>query len=146
MVAAPPVAEARRHAAHCRLPRKRPAPTPPDGPARRPAAARPTVEIVGPRGDETVTALGDETWGVVGDTVHVHHSFWGLDDGGSSPCSVVAYIGRYNFPEGAASAHTYVIAYDGSNYPIRHGALLHCLGPDAKRRVRKLPPPRACLR
>ena len=77
------------------------------------------------------------------------NSFWGEDDGGSSSCRVVGYIGTHRFAQGALSKHTYVIEYKGHYYPARHTAVAGALlDGAAKRRIRKArsaPRLHACL-
>ena len=102
---------------------------------------QPTFDI----GEATpVTHLGDESWGVVGLELNMDNSFWGEDDGGSSSCRVVGYVGAHRFSQGAPSKYTYVIEYKGHYYPARHTAVASALLDSvAKRRIRKAhAPPR----
>ena len=89
-----------------------------------------------------VTHLGEESWGVIGQPLKLHNSFWGMDDDAYAACTVVGYVGEYQF-EAARSRHTYVIEHEGHHYPIRHRAVAQALAdPHVKQRVRGLPPPR----
>ena len=93
---------------------------------------------------------GDESWGVVGQRLNMHNSFWGLagaelmvDGSEFSQCMVVGYIGHHKFEVGASSACTYVIECDGHHYLARHSAVAGALAdPAVKRRVRKSGRPR----
>ena len=78
----------------------------------------------------------------------MHNSFWGLPtDAPTTPqysdCVVVGYAGRYKFPSGAASPHTYVIECEGHHYPARHSTVAGALTDAAvKRRIKKAAKPR----
>jgi len=95
-------------------------------------------------GDHNIVAQGgDESWGVIGQTIRLHNSFWGWDDGAYSECRVIAYAGAYTFAAGAHSRHTYVIECEGQYYPATHGTIADALtDATVKRRVRKAGPPR----
>jgi hypothetical protein len=95
-------------------------------------------------GDHNIVAQrGEESWGVIGQTIRLHNSFWGWDDGAYSECRVIAYAGAYTFAAGAHSRHTYVIECEGHYYPATHGTIADALtDATVKRRVRKAGPPR----
>ena len=66
----------------------------------------------------------------------MHNSFWGMDDGGYSPCSVAGYIGGFSFESGPYSKHTYVVLHEGFHYAARHRAVADALVSAAvKRRI-----------
>ena len=89
------------------------------------------------------THKGDDTWGVVGQEVKMHHSLWGEADGGYTNCRVVAYAGRFKFSNGTTAPHTYVIESDGHHYVVTHTTVAGALTDDGvKRRVKKAPAPR----
>ena len=123
---------------------------PPQGKARRPrpSTGEPTkagkhARAAAPRAfdignGEVVHSTGGDSWGIDGERLHMHHSFWGGADDGSSPCVVQAYIGAYKFMSGAASAHTFVIECEGHYYPARHTAVANAIAdPAVRRRVRR---------
>ena len=87
---------------------------------------------------ETVCSTSGDSWGIDGERLLMHHSFWGATDDGSSPCIVQAYIGSYDFASGARSAHTFVIECEGHFYPARHTAVANAIAdPAIRRRVRQ---------
>jgi hypothetical protein len=87
--------------------------------------------------------IGDDSWGVVGQALRMHNSFWGWQDNEYSQCRVVGYAGTYTFPDGQTSKHTYVVECEGICYPARHTAVAGALiDPAVKRRVRRAPAPR----
>ena len=93
---------------------------------------------------------GEESWGVIGQPLSMHNSFWGLSGGDAlvggsefSPCTVTGFIGAHSFDEGAHSASTYVIECEGHHYLARHTAVAGALTDAAvRRRVRKCGRPR----
>ena len=113
--------------------------------AAEPEAKRRTYEI----GDgQTVHHAGDDSWGIIGQPVKMHNSFWGWPTSSTpskddySDCRVVAYIGAHRF-EGKVSKHTYVIECEGHHYAAPHATVAGHLDDAAvKRRVRKAKPPR----
>ena len=98
--------------------------------------------------DQAITHIGDDSWHVVGQQLSMHNSFWGLPtDDPTMPqysnCVVVGYAGRYKFPSGAASPHTYIIECEGHHYPARHSTVAGALTDAAvKRRIKKAAKPR----
>ena len=108
--------------------------------AAEPVAAARVFDL----GNHNIVAQGgDESWGVVGQTIRLHNSFWGWDDGAYSECRVIAYAGAYTYAAGAHSRHTYVIECEGHYYPATHGTIADALtDATVKRRVRKAGPPR----
>ena len=112
----------------------------PDPSAAPQPVAMPTFEL-----SDGVAAqhMGDESWGVIGQHISLHNSFWGEAGNEYSRCSVVGYIGKFEFDSGPTSRHTYVIEYEGNHYPIRHTAVANALVDAAlKRHVRKAAPPK----
>ena len=105
------------------------------------AATRPSFSI---GGDAAVTDVGDESWGVVGQQLRVHNSFWGMEHCATLSCTccvsaatVVGYIGRHAFPSGHVSRHTFVIESEGFNYPATHTTVANTLvDPAFKRRCK----------
>jgi hypothetical protein len=92
---------------------------------------------------QTVYHAGDDSWGIMGQRVRIHHSFWGWEDDAYSECRVVGYVGKYTFPAGRTSKHTYVIKCDGYHYPATHSTVADALIDAAtKRRIKKAPPPK----
>jgi hypothetical protein len=92
---------------------------------------------------QVVRHAGDDSWGVVGQQLRMHNSFWGWEDGDYTACRVVGYAGNYVFPDGRKSKHTYVIECEGHCYPAPHGTVARHLADAAvKRRINKAPPPR----
>ena len=86
---------------------------------------------------------GEESWGVIGQAIRLHSSFWGLDDGAYSDARVVAYSGAFTFAAGNLSKHTYVVECEGHYYPATHDTVAAALtDASVKRRVRKAGPPR----
>ena len=86
---------------------------------------------------------GDESWGVIGQAIRLHSSFWGLDDGAYSDAHVVAYAGAYTFAAGNLSKHTYVVECEGHYYPATHDTIAAALtDASVKRRVKKAGLPR----
>ena len=86
---------------------------------------------------------GDESWGVIGQAIRLHSSFWGLDDGAYSDAHVVAYSGAYTFAAGNLSKHTYVVECEGHYYPATHDTVAAALtDASVKRRVKKAGLPR----
>ena len=120
------------------------APTPASGNAAATAAEPPTTRRAFDIGGGTVAVhAGDDSWGVVGQTVKLHNSFWGYAEDEYSECVVVGYMGEHQFSAGARSKHTYVVECEGHFYPARHSAIAGAIVDEAlKRRVRKMPPPR----
>ena len=108
--------------------------------AADPAAQHRTFEI---DNGMTIAHRGDESWGIMGQTLRVHNSFWGWSDDEYSECRVVGYAGPFTFPNGKRSKHTYIIACDGFHYAATHttvaGAMVDA---SVKRRIKKAPPPR----
>ena len=108
--------------------------------AADPAAQHRTFEV---DDGQVVAHQGDESWGIMGQTLRVHNSFWGWPDDEYSECRVVGYAGPFTFPSGKRSKHTYIIACDGFYYAATHttvaGAMVDA---GVKRRIRKAPPPR----
>lgn len=138
-------AEAKRQASANAEPGKKRRQAPPSGQphddAPEHSAAPVTVEV---DSGVAVTCSASDSWGATGQTLRMHNSFWGWDDGGYSTCKVVGYAGLFNFPDGRQSKHTYVIECDGYHYPARHTAVAGAFADAAvKRRVRKAGPPRA---
>ena len=88
--------------------------------------------------------LGDESWGVVGQKVGVHYSFWNWTEDDYSECRIVGYIGSHRFPNGNVSKHTYVIECEGHHYAAPHKTVAGARFSDLaiKRRINKQPPPR----
>jgi hypothetical protein len=121
---------------------RRPAPT--TGKAHEGTQAQPAQHRAYDIGDGiAIQHVGDDSWGVVGQRLRMHFSFWGWSDDAYSECTVVAYAGRHTFPSGKASPHTYVIECDGHYYPATHGAVADALTDAAtKRRVKKARPPK----
>ena len=95
-------------------------------------------------GDHVALAqAGEESWGVVGQSVRLHNSFWGWDDGEYSDARVVAYAGAYTFAAGNLSKHTYIVECEGHYYPATHDTVAAALtDASVKRRVKKAGPPR----
>jgi hypothetical protein len=94
-------------------------------------------------GDCALAHAGEDSWGVIGQSVCLHNSFWGLDDGEYSDARVVAYAGAYTFTAGNLSKHTYVVECEGHYYPATHDTVAAALtDASVKRRVRKAGPPR----
>ena len=86
---------------------------------------------------------GDESWGVIGQAIRLHSSFWGLDDGAYSDAHVVAYSGAYTFAAGNLSKHTYIVGCEGHYYPATHDTIAAVLtDASVKRRVKKAGLPR----
>ena len=108
--------------------------------AVQPEARERTFDI----GDgRAVSHIGDDSWGIMGQRLKVHNSFWGLDGDKYSDARVVGYIGAFRFPAGKRSKHTYVIECEGNCYPAPHTTVASSLDDAAiKRRVRKAAPPR----
>ena len=98
-------------------------------------------------GDGTaVHQTSDDSWDLVGQELKVHESFWDPDYEGQmyTTCTVVGYIGKYEFPEQSTSRHTYVIECEGHCYPARHTTVADGMVDEAaKRRLRKAPAPHA---
>jgi len=94
-------------------------------------------------GDCALAHAGEDSWGVIGQSVRLHNSFWGLDDGEYSDARVVAYASAYTFTAGNLSKHTYVVECEGHYYPATHDTIAAALtDASTKRRVRKAGPPR----
>ena len=92
---------------------------------------------------ESVRHTGDESWGVVGQRLRLHNSFWQLPEDGYSAASVVGFAGRHQFSDGSTAKHAYVIECEGHHYVAKHGAVAGALvDPAVKRRVRNAQPPR----
>ena len=93
-------------------------------------------------GDGTaVYQTSDDSWDLVGQELKVHESFWDPDYEGQmyTTCTVVGYIGKYEFPEQNTSKHTYVIECEGLHYAATHTTVARHLVDDAvKRRVGKM--------
>ena len=107
--------------------------------AAAPAAKRALYNI----GDCALAHAGEESWGVVGQSVRLHNSFWGWDDGAYSDARVVAYAGAYTFAAGNVSKHTYVVECEGYYYPATHDTVATALTDAAtKRRIKKAGLPR----
>ena len=86
---------------------------------------------------------GEDSWGVVGQTLRMHVSFWGMRDNARATCTVAGYIGAHAFSEGPASRHTYVIEHEGNHYLARHTAVLGALAnEDLKRRLKRAGAPK----
>ena len=105
-----------------------------------PATQQRTFEI---DDGQTVAHRGDESWGIMGQTLRMHNSFWNWTDDNYSVCRVVGYAGNFRFASGKAAKHTYIIECEGFYYPATHtcvaGAMVDA---GVKRRIRKPPPPR----
>ena len=88
--------------------------------------------------------MGDDSWGVVGHEVKMHHSLWNdKDDDSYSTCRVVAYAGKFKFSNGKTSPHTYVIECDGHHYVVTHTTVAGALtDASVKRRIKAAPAPR----
>ena len=112
---------------------------PATGGAREDAAEaheeRPTFDL----GDGIAAQhVGDESWDVIGQRLRMHLSFWQLQEDGYSPCTVVGYIGQFEFPAGPVSRHTYVVEHEGHHYAARHNAVAGALiDPAARRRAKQ---------
>ena len=92
----------------------------------------------------TVEDRGEDRWAVTGRDVSLPNTFWGVDDGEHTTCTVVGYIGRFDFAGGGPSPHTFIIEHAGYYYPARHTAVRGGLmDPALKRRVKKSGAPRA---
>lgn len=105
-----------------------------------PATQQRTFEI---DDGQTVAHRGDESWGIMGQALRMHNSFWNWTDDNYSVCRVVGYAGNFRFASGKAAKHTYIIECEGFYYPATHtcvaGAMVDA---GVKRRIRKAPPPR----
>jgi hypothetical protein len=94
-------------------------------------------------GDCALAHAGEDSWGIIGQSIRLHKSFWGLDDGEYSDARVVAYAGAHTFTAGNLSKHTYVVECEGHYYPATHDTVAAALtDASVKRRVRKAGPPR----
>ena len=103
-------------------PRGRSAPA--SGSTAEAAAEPPTTQRAFDIGNGAVAIhVGDESWGVVGQTVKLHDSFWGLAENEYSECKVVGYMGAHQFATGARSRHTYVVECEDHFYPARHSTI-----------------------
>ena len=100
-----------------------------------PAAA--TFDVVG---GASVTALGRDSWGLVGTTMNIENALWDPAASGSTACFVAAYVGKLQYG-GATTKHaSYVVTdpTDGCHYPVRASYLVTRVGdPAHKRRLRK---------
>ena len=107
-----------------------------------PATQQRTFEI---DDGQTVAHRGDESWGIMGQTLRMHNSFWNWTDDNYSVCRVVGYAGNFRFASGKAAKHTYIIECEGFYYPATHtcvaGAMVDA---GVKRRIRKAPPHACC--
>ena len=92
---------------------------------------------------QAIFHIGDDSWGIIGQQLRVHNSFWGWEDNEYSDCRVVGYAGEHRFASDKLSKYTYVIEYEGYFYPATHttvaGALIDAA---VKRRIKKAPAPR----
>lgn len=89
-------------------------------------------------GGQSVQHAGCDSWGLIGQALRMHNSFWGLHDDGYSDCRVVGFTGRFTFADGTSAKHAYIIECEGHHYPARHSAVLGALTDAAvKRRLRK---------
>ena len=108
--------------------------------AADPATQQRTFEI---DDGQSIAHRGDESWGIMGQSLRMHNSFWGWTDDEYSVCRVVGYAGNFRFASGSTAKHTYIIECDGFYYPATHtcvaGAMVDA---GVKRRIKKAPPPR----
>ena len=92
---------------------------------------------------QVVQHAGAESWGVIGQRINVHHTFWNIDVDDYTPGRVVGYVGRFSFPDGSLSKHTYIMECEGNHYPIRHNTVANALeDAGTRRRVKAARPPR----
>ena len=92
---------------------------------------------------KTAVDLGPDTWNVRGRTILVPNGFWGpeYDDGNTSACLVVGFIGGFHFPH-AYSPYTYIIQCEGHEYAIKHSTVLDGIqNSTVKRQLRRQRPP-----
>ena len=120
-------------------PAKRRRPSTGTGDTSGAAAAEIAPELVFDLGEGiSVSHMGDDSWGLIGQRLSMCNSFWGYTDGLHSDCVVAAYIGDHTFPSGPPSRHTYVIEHEGHHYAVRHSTVARSLTDVVvKRRVSK---------
>ena len=117
--------------------------TPPTGDVAQGSAEPDAKRVLYNIGDCAIAHEGEESWGVIGQPVRLHNSFWGWDDGEYSDARIVAYAGAYTFAAGNLSKHTYVVECEGHYYPATHDTVAAALtDASVKRRVKKAGPPR----
>ena len=90
---------------------------------------------------------GDESWGVIGQPLKLHFTFWSAERDPEWPefsnGQVVGFIGKYSFPD-RISKYTYIVECEGNHYPATHTTIAGALTDAAvKRRIKKNAPPRA---
>ncbi len=88
-------------------------------------------------GDCALAHAGEDSWGIIGQSIRLHNSFWGLDDGEYSDARVVAYAGAHTFTAGNLSKHTYVVECEGHFYPATHDTVAAALTDASERRGRR---------
>ena len=95
-------------------------------------------------GDEgSVTALGADSWGLVGTDANIPNALWGFDDGAATRCRIAAFIGKHRYAQGGA-APSYVITDTtcGHHYAVKASFLARHLDDAAsRRRLAKAAPP-----
>lgn len=108
------------------------------GPAAGAAEPTATARCFDIGGGQSMQHAGDDSWGLLGQALRMHNSFWGWGDDAYSECRVVGFTGSFTFADGTSAKHAYIIECEGHHYPARHGAVLGALT-DAtiKRRLRK---------
>lgn len=105
----------------------------------------PRVAAIFDLGDEgSVTALGEDSWGLVGTDASIPNELWGIDDGDATRCRIAAFIGKHMFMQGGV-APSYVITdtASGYHYAVKASFLArHLDDPADRRRLAKAAPPR----
>jgi hypothetical protein len=93
--------------------------------------------------DHPVQAHLADSWGLIGMQVNLPNTLWGWDDGDSTLCSIVAFLHRHSFPNGAKHL-AYAVTYDGDegNYAVRCDMIARHVDAPTKARLRKLGPPK----
>lgn len=108
------------------------------------AQAAPHVAPTYDLGDEgSVTALGEDSWGLVGTDANIPNALWGFDDGDATRCRIAAFIGQHRYAHGRA-APSYVITdtASGHHYAVKASFLARHVDAADRRRLAKTAPPR----
>ena len=70
-------------------------------------------------GGTTVRPLSRDAAGLVGHRVDVPNVLWGIEDGGTTACTVAAFIGKHVYDDGRSRpSHVITEAESGNHYPI----------------------------
>lgn len=109
------------------------------------AQVAPRVAATFDLGEEgNVTALGKDSWGLVGTDANIPNELWGVRDGASTRCHIAAFIGKHGYAQGGeASSYVITDSINGHHYAVRASFLArHLDDPADRRRLAKAAPPR----